>query len=83
MSLVIEIPDSVEQAMRVPAPERAQRAKVDMACGLYAGEVLSCGMAAELAGMDRFRFGEELARRGIARHYDESCLREDLADDHG
>lgn len=83
MSLVIEIPDSVEHAMRVPGPERAQRAKIDMACGLYAGEVLSGGKAAELAGMDRFRFGAELARRGIARHYDESCLTEDLADDHG
>lgn len=83
MSLIIEIPDSVADAMRVPRPERESRVRVDLACALYAGEVLPLGKAADLAGMDKFQFAVELGRRKIDRHYDESCLAEDLADDHG
>jgi predicted HTH domain antitoxin len=83
MGLIIEIPDSVADAMRVPRPERAARVRVDLACALYAGEVLPLGKAADLADLDKFRFALELGRRNIARHYDESCLAEDLADDHG
>lgn len=83
MSLIIEIPDSVADAMRVPRPERESRVKADLACALYAGEVLPLGKAAELAGLDKFQFGVELGKRNISRHYDESCLAEDLADAHG
>jgi len=83
MSLIIEIPDSVVDAMRVPRPERESRVKADLACALYAGEVLPLGKAAELAGLDKFQFGVELGKRKISRHYDESCLAEDLADAHG
>lgn len=83
MSLIIEIPDSVAEAMRIPRPEREARVLADLACALYAGEVLPLGKAAELAGMDRFHFAGELGRRNIPRHYDASCLAEDLEDDHG
>lgn len=83
MSLIIEIPDSVAEAMRIPLPERESRVLADLACALYAGEVLPLGKAAELAGMDRFRFAGELGKRNIPRHYDASCLAEDLEDDHG
>jgi len=82
MSLMIEIPDSVADAMRVPRCERERRVLEDLACALYAGEVLPLGKAAELAGLDRFRFGEELRKRNIPRHYDTSCLAEDLSDAH-
>ncbi len=83
MSLIIEIPDSVADAMRVPRPERESRIRVDLGCALYAGEVLPLGKAAALADMDKFQFAVELGKRKIGRHYDESCLTEDLADDHG
>lgn len=81
-SLIIEISDSVLDAMKVPRPERESRVRVDLACALYAGEVLPYGKAAELAEMDKFLFAGELGRRNIPRHYDESCLAEDLSDDH-
>jgi predicted HTH domain antitoxin len=83
MALIIEIPDSVAEAMRVPRPEREARVRVDLACAFYAGEVLPFGKAAELAEMGKFQFAEELGRREIPRHYDESCLAEDTRDDHG
>jgi predicted HTH domain antitoxin len=83
MSLTIQIPDSVLEAMRIPRPERESRIRTDLACALYAGEILAFGKAAELAGMDRLAFGGELGKRNIPRHYDRSCLDEDLSDDHG
>jgi hypothetical protein len=41
---------------------------------------LSGGKAAQLAGMQRLRFGEELAARNIPRHYTEENLRQNLAE---
>ncbi|MGE3311528.1 MAG: UPF0175 family protein [Limisphaerales bacterium] len=41
---------------------------------------MSGGKAAHLAGMQRLRFGEELAARNIPRHYIEESLRPDLAE---
>src|SRR5438046_1636338 len=81
MALVLEVPDDVARAMRLPAAERKQRAELELACALYAQGVLPCGKAAQLAGMSRFRFGEELSKRNIARHYTPENLRQDLEDD--
>ena len=83
MPLILEVPDEVVLAMRLPAPEKKRRAELELACALYAQDVLSCGKAAQLAGMNRFRFGEELAVRNIPRHYTEANLRQDLTDDGG
>jgi len=83
MSLTLELPDEVVRAMRLPAPEKKRRAELELACALYAQGVLSGGKAAQLAGMNRLRFGQELAARNIPRHYMEENLRQDLTDDGG
>jgi predicted HTH domain antitoxin len=83
MPMILEVPDEVVRAMRLPAPEKKRRAELELACALYAQGVLSCGKAARMAGMNRFRFGEELAARHIPRHYTEENLRQDLSDDSG
>lgn len=80
MDLVVQVPDEIARAMRVPESERKRRAELELACALYAQGVLSGGKAAPLAGMQRIRFGEELAARNIARHYSEKDLRQDLAE---
>ena len=58
---------------------KKERLMIELACMLYAQNLLSSGKAAQLAGMNRQRFGEELEKLGnIPRHYDEQCLAEDL-----
>jgi len=79
MSLTLDIPDDVLAAMPVPEAERERFILLEIACLLYARDLLSLGRAAELAGMSRPEFGLELGHHGIARHYTASELEADLA----
>jgi predicted HTH domain antitoxin len=78
MSILLKIPDSVTHAMRLPPSDRTRQLKVELAVSLYAQSILSFGKARELAGMHKTEFGKLLGKRGIARHYDEQDLEEDL-----
>lgn len=78
MGLSLDVPDGVQEALRVPEPERRARLLVELACALYQREVLSFGKAAELAGLSQLRFGLALTDRGISRHYTEQEVAEDL-----
>lgn len=79
MSVNLHIPDSVVQGLRLPEGEVPSRLKIELAIALYAQGVLSLAKAAELAEMRRLPFGELLGRRGIARHYGEEDLAQDLS----
>ncbi len=79
MSMTLEVPDDIQRALRVPEPERQTRLLVELACALYHREILSFGKAAELSRLSQFRFGQELVERGMARHYSEEDIAEDLA----
>jgi predicted HTH domain antitoxin len=79
MSIKLEIPDSVTQALRLPPAEQQKRLSVELALSLYAQGILSFGKARELAGLDKRDFGLLLGRRQIARHYDPDDLKEDIA----
>jgi predicted HTH domain antitoxin len=79
MSVTLEIPDEVLAALPVTEPERKPLLLLEIACALYARNLLSLGRAAELAGMPKAGFGLEIGRRGIARHYTETELEADLA----
>ncbi len=68
MTLHLEIPDSVAQAMRLPPGEQRQQLLVELAVTLYAQGILSFGKARELAGMEKLAFGQLLGKRGISRH---------------
>jgi predicted HTH domain antitoxin len=78
MSIVLEIPDSIAQSLRLPEQEVQQRLRTELAAALYAQGILSFGKAAELAGASRFQFAEIVGQRGIARHYTQEELAEDL-----
>lgn len=52
--------------------------RVEVATILYDRGVLSLGLAAQMAGLDRLQFQAALAGRGICIHYDEADLRQDL-----
>ena len=79
MSVTLEIPDDVSQAMRVPPPELEARLRLELAAALYAQQVLSLGKTAQLAGLTRFEMNSVLARRGVPMHYSAQELAEDLA----
>ena len=54
MSVTLEIPDEVFQAMRLPPPEIEARLRLEVAISLYAQQILGLGKAAELAGLSRW-----------------------------
>ena len=79
MSVTLDIPDDVLAALAIPEQDRKGYLLLEIACGLYARDVLNMGKAAELAGLPKIAFGQEIGRRGIARHYTETELEADLA----
>ena len=79
MSVVLEIPDQVAHAIRLPASEQQQSLMTELAVALYARGILSFGKARELTPLNRIEFGQLLGRRGIPRHYTEQDLEDDIA----
>ena len=79
MSVTLDIPDEVFQAMRLPPPEIEGRLRLELAVSLYAQQILGLGKAAELAGLSRWELNQVLGKRGIPMHYTETELAEDLA----
>ena len=83
MSIQLEIPDSIVQAMRLPLADQRQQLFTELALALYAQGALSLGKACELAGLGRYEFGLLLGKRDIPRHYTSNDLEDDLAYAHG
>lgn len=79
MSLVLEIPDQIERALRLPDINRKQRLLESLALALYSQQILSFGKAKELAGLKTHEFAFLLGRYQIPRHYGEEELKEDLS----
>ena len=79
MSVTLEIPDGVSQAMRLPPPELKARLHLELAISLYAQQILGLGKAAELAGTSRLELNTILARRSVPMHYSPDEFAEDLA----
>ncbi len=66
MEFVVQIPQSLPDAMQRSPEEFAHEAKMAMAVKLYEMKRLSSGMAAQLAGISRVEFLLELHRYGVA-----------------
>ena len=79
MSITLDIPNRVYEALHVTPDEAEPRLKLELAVALYAQNVLSLGKAAELAGMSRLDLNDILAERGITMHYGQEDLDEDLS----
>ena len=78
MGLLLQIPDSVTQAIRLPEGRMKEDLLLELAVALYAQGVLSFGKARELANLTKLEFGQVLGRRGILRHYGQEELEDDL-----
>jgi len=79
MTILIEIPDNVARAIRIPHKEQQRQLKTELAVSLYTQGSLSFGKAAELAQMTKLEFGLLLGKRNIPRQYDETDLQDDIA----
>ena len=79
MSISLQIPDSIANAMRLPEQQIPETLMAELAVALYDRGILSFGKARELAGMGLYEFGRLLGAHGAPRHYGEQELEEDLA----
>lgn len=77
-TLHLDIPESVADTLKLPAPDIEPRLRAELAVALYAQGILSFGKACELAGLTRFAFAELVGQRGIPRHYGEKDMAQDL-----
>jgi predicted HTH domain antitoxin len=76
--LIVEIPEDVTEALRLPPGEQEGELRKELALALYQRGALPLGKARRLAGLDRWEFDRLLGRRKIVRHYTEDDLRDDL-----
>ena len=79
MSIQLEIPDSVAEAMRLARMDQKQQLMLELAVALYARDILSFGKARELTGLSKYQFGLLLGQRGVPRHYSEADLQDDVS----
>ncbi len=77
--LVLEIPEDLAEALRLPPEERLSRVRQELAVRLYQKGLLSFGKARELAKMSKWEFHELLGVEGVVRSYDLDELEADLA----
>lgn len=78
MAIQLTIPDAIAEALRLPRDDRGHALQVELAVALYARGILGFGKARDLAGMSKLEFGQALGARGVARHYGEVDLEDDL-----
>lgn len=76
--IVIEIPDQVAEALRLPPGEALARLRQELAVRLYEKGILTYGKARELADMSWWEFHELLVRERVAHSYDLEELEADL-----
>lgn len=77
-SLVLEIPEEIRAALRLPPGEAERELRKELALALYQRQVLSFGKARALAQVTRWEFEELLGERKVTRHYSEEDLQEDI-----
>ncbi|MGO8752165.1 MAG: UPF0175 family protein [Thermoguttaceae bacterium] len=76
--LLLEIPDDVADALRLPPAEQERELRTELALALYQRGILAFGMSRRLAGMGRWDFDRLLGERKIVRHYTEEDLQDDI-----
>ncbi|MCD4809925.1 MAG: UPF0175 family protein [Methanosarcinales archaeon] len=77
-TLILEIPDDIADAIRLPPKEVNRELHKELALALYQRGVLSSGKACSLAGMTRWEFEDFLGLHRVRRHYTDENLEEDI-----
>lgn len=76
--LLLEVPQEVVDAARLPPGEVEAEFRKELAAGLYRRGILGVGKARLLAQMNRRQFEQFLTDRQIPRSYTESDLEDDI-----
>lgn len=79
MSMTLDKPDSVVDAIRLPKPRVHQELMLELAVALYSAQILPFGKARELASVAKYHFFQALGAKHIDRHYDDQDLADDVA----
>lgn len=78
MPVQLEIRDEIVASMKIPLPEVKKELTKELALALYARWALSMGKARQMTGLTKREFLNELAFRGVKRHYMAQDLSEDV-----
>ena len=76
--LLVEIPEDVTDALRLPPAEQERELRRELAVALYQRGVLAFGKSRRLAEMSCREFDQLLGDRKVIRHYSEDDLRDDI-----
>ena len=76
--LNIIIPDTVEEAIKLPEAKKKRELLKLLALKLYEKGFLGIGKAAEMCGLTKFEFMSLLKEEGMFLNYDEEELEKDL-----
>ena len=79
MKMVLEIPDRLASVLPGDDIARGRSVLLELACGMFATGRLTHAEAADLAGLERLEFSDELGRREIPIRYDTNDWKDDLA----
>jgi predicted HTH domain antitoxin len=79
MSLSLTIPEEIISAVKIPRPQLKLALSREMAFTMYSQGIASMGTARRFAKLTKWEFLDELAKRGITRHYYENELKEDIS----
>jgi len=78
LQILIEVPEDLIHAIKLPADEIQGRLKKELAVRLYRKGLLGFGKARQLAEMTRWDFHDLLGDEAVLRRYDVKELEEDL-----
>lgn len=76
--MVITIPKTVENALRIPVKDQERELRKLLALKLYEKGILGMGKARELIGVSRLDFLYMLKQEGIPVNYDQDEFEVDL-----
>lgn len=76
--ITINIPDTVETALKLPEKERKEELVKLLAVKLYEKGLIGIGKSAELCEMSKLEFMQLLKEEGVNLNYDEEELERDL-----
>lgn len=78
MSIAIEMPESICQAIKLPEKEVPARIRRELAVCLYTKQLLGLGKACELAGLSAWEFHDLLATDKVPRNFGVEDFQHDL-----
>ncbi|GAB6163051.1 hypothetical protein JCM12298_22110 [Desulfothermus naphthae] len=76
--LNITIPDTVEEAIKLPEKRKKEELLKLLALKLYEKGIIGIGKAAEMCGLTRFEFMSLLKEEDMSLNYDEEEVERDL-----